>query len=805
MAALGLLAVLACAAAVVALAQRNEASRNADDAAAQRIEAEDARAAAEDAAEAAVEAQQEEEAARLAETRARAVSDARGLALRATDVFETDPDAGLLLSIAASDLLDSVDADIPEVMEALYATATEHRPLLRVELADRPGSYPSFGIAPDPRVSPSPDGGRLAHIVKSGDGGTAARIVDLETGALLRDLDQVADPVSVYWDSHDERVLVGARGVLAAVDPETGERTDLVQDGRGEVFVMGASPDHITYVVSSTSVVIARDDGSTVAEFADTHWARLSPTGEHVVLYRKDLKPWVFPEIETFPGGEPVEIPEDVAIFDWTADGDFLVLDPPRDPLLDGSLAIEQWSVDGTEVRQAFTASNTSGWPDARLSPDGRWIATEAGGRLDIYNAVSLERVDGLVLSPVQTEPQSPLTWSSDGRRLITVEANEALVWDMTAAPGSPEAALTGGARLGVSFFSQVGNDRLLLGMHDGAWELWDTVTGELEQRKPGDASQGFAAIAVSPDGKVVASPTGPTGAIRVDDLETGDSLEIDSAGLGNPLAIHPGRQLIAVGTSGDALYGGSIPSVGLVSVESGVVATQLAQNFVRDAQFSPDGRIVVFAVSAQAVTENVRLPVLDSATGDEVAHLEMPGGATGVGFSPDGRRLAVAGRFGVIELHDVDALLDGRESLVAQAPTGREGMLSSPVFSADGAVVLAGEPRLGNDPFSRVTAWSADTGMQLLWSLRSDRPTGHERMPITVDGSGIGDGLVWMPADGWLPSAGSAVQNGIIGIPVDRSELAAFAREKPTRDLTELECKTYFASSCAEFAVRLS
>ncbi|MDH3704429.1 MAG: protein kinase [Acidimicrobiia bacterium] len=797
MAALGLFAVVASVAALVAVRQRNTANENAD-----RAEAE--AAAAEEATATAVDAQRAEETARLSEVRGRAVSDARGLALQASEVFEQDPDAGLLLAIAASDLVDSADADLPEVMEALFETATRHRPLLRVELPDRPGSYPSFGVAPDPRVSPAPDGGRLVHLVESDEGGTAARIVDLETRALLRHLDQVVDPVSVFWDPHDDRILVGADGVLAAVDPETGERTDLVQDGRGEVLVMGASPDHITYVVASTSVVIARDDASTVAEFADTHWARLSPTGDHVVLYRKDLQPWVFPEIETFPGGEPVEIPEDVAVFDWTADGDFLVMDPPRDPITDARFAIEQWSVDGTQVRQVFT-TGTSGWPDARLSPDGRWIAIDAGGQVDIYDAGTLEQVEGLVLRPVQTEPQSPLTWSSDSRRLITVEANEALVWDMTAAPGSPGAALTGGARFGVAFFSQLENDRLLLGMHDGAWEIWNTRTGELEQRKPGDASEALTAIAVSPDGKIVASPTGPSGAIRVDDLETGDSVEIQSAGLGTPLAVHPGQQLIAAATSDTAIFGGSIPSVGLVSVESGVVATQLAQGFVRDAQFSPDGRIVVFAVSAQGESQDVRLPVLDSATGDEVARLEMPGGATGLGFSPDGRRLAVAGRFGVIELHDVDALVDGRESLVTRASTGREDRLSSPVFSADGAVVLAGEPRVRNDPFSRVTAWSADTEMQLLWSLRSDRPTGHLRMPITVDGSSIRDGLVWMPAGGWLPAAGSVVENGIIGIPVDRSEFAAFARQKPTRDLTELECESYFRSSCAEFTARIS
>ena len=60
-------------------------------------------------------------------------------------------------------------------------------------------------------------------------------------------------------------------------------------------------------------------------------------------------------------------------------------------------------------------------------------------------------------------------------------------------------------------------------------------------------------------------------------------------------------------------------------------------------------------------------------------------------------------------------------------------------------------------------------------------------------------------PHTGPLDTAGPKGHRGIIGIPIDRSEFAAFARQKPTRNLTELECQAYFASSCGEFEARLS
>ena len=68
-----------------------------------------------------------------------------------------------------------------------------------------------------------------------------------------------------------------------------------------------------------------------------------------------------------------------------------------------------------------------------------------------------------------------------------------------------------------------------------------------------------------------------------------------------------------------------------------------------------------------------------------------------------------------------------------------------------------------------------------------------------------------FLPADLWAACEGELsdwTEADAIGAGVDlggQDDLAAFARQKPTRDLTELECETYFASDCAAFAGRLA
>jgi WD40 repeat protein len=296
-----------------------------------------------------------------------------------------------------------------------------------------------------------------------------------------------------------------------------------------------------------------------------------------------------------------------------------------------------------------------------------------------------------------------------------------------------------------------------------------------------------------------VAAPTGIAKPIRIDKIDAGESAEISALAerFDNPLALDPDGHLLAVGTS----YGQMIdlqvaPRIGLVDLESGsLLLDESVDGLPVTAGFSPDGGTVAFAITKLAGPHS--LPVFDTGSGDEVARLEISGSATSLGFSPDGRRLAIGG-MGTLELHDLDAALDGRDSLIGRAVTGHgEDPVVSPTFDDESTTVVAGQlPTVSDsDRRSWVTAWSADAELSPLWSIGGELPVG------TVD---ISDGLVWMPAKRALPIAVNEGTMGVIGVPIDRRELADFARSKATRSLTEEECRTHFRSSCDRFAARV-
>jgi WD40 repeat protein len=797
--------------ALVAVVQRNDAEQQASRAEVQADVADEQAALAEaeagraeDAADLAAaeserarDAEADAEVARGAESDARTLSDARLLAARAPEVFDQDQDAGTLLAVAASDLLDSSGQETPEVMRALFDTATRHRTLHRFRLPREP--FGRFGAAPLPNVSSDPEGSRLAVLVPSPDGdGIEAQVVDLHTGALQVRLDAVANPTSVLWDPSSDEILVGSDGGLSSVDPESGRREDIVEGSPGRVFVLAADADTITYVRedgddergqidSTTSVIVDRSNGETLAAYPGTYWVARSPSRDSIVLSPRGQLDTDVATLETFQGRDPIPTTASNNVFGWTPNGDIVV---EHEGLL------QRLRPDGTVVRETPTETPlVAGLASAALSPDGRWIAIEgAAGRVYIRDAQTLDLVDGLTLDDGGTALLG-IAWAGDSRHLITVDTtDQAVVWDLTESARGDSVAMTGSTSR-PNFTSGPTDTELWLGWADASWEVWNTETGMLERRAAG--SHFLTSVTLRSDLGVVAASAGGGQGVAIEDLRTGARSIVATGEFDAPLALSPDGSQLAVTHLPSSLIDRSIttgmPGYGLYDVASGELILR-RDNPDRNhffATFSPEGDVLLVPTwNPHGESGDAGgVAVFDTATGTEITSIAVDGGAFSVTYSPDARMIAIGGGRGGVELHGVEELLSGRDSLIGRAEVPRSALMV-PSFDDEGSTIVAGEAT-----GATVTTWSADATMDELWSVELDGWSAATT---------IRDGLLWVIADGALPIDPHDGATGLIGVPADRAELADFARDKLTRGFTEGECQTFLASTCEEFEARL-
>jgi WD40 repeat protein len=285
------------------------------------------------------------------------------------------------------------------------------------------------------------------------------------------------------------------------------------------------------------------------------------------------------------------------------------------------------------------------------ISPDGRTlagaeVAYDSPGHIVLWDSATRE-----VRNTIHGHDRgvTSLVFSPDGKTLATSS------WDLTirlwdSMTGEPRGEIVTTEAVGRLAFSPDGKT-LAFGGENKVLTLWDVEGGSELARITGFKGPIFA-IAFSPDGRKIATGggrdgrNGAFGEVKFIDAMTHEVLA--------ELAGHS-RSIRALRFSHDGstlATGGVDSTVRLWDVNSGTARLVLGgfPDCVQAIGFSPDGRTLAVAGRADGV-----VTLLDASNGGEIARLVGHGGAVlGITFAPDGRTLATGSLDASIKLWDV-------------------------------------------------------------------------------------------------------------------------------------------------------
>jgi WD40 repeat protein len=182
-----------------------------------------------------------------------------------------------------------------------------------------------------------------------------------------------------------------------------------------------------------------------------------------------------------------------------------------------------------------------------------------------------------------------------------------------------------------------------------GGWDdtvrLWNVATGKERRRVTAHLGM-VAAVAFSPNGKLLASRGGLDGTLRLWDPETGVELRrIDSLSRVNPWRFYREAALVFAPDS-KTVAGTTRKAIVFYDVATGKPARQL--DGYRDCMYlaySPDGKLLASGGLDDVKKEQYSLRIWDGGTGQELRRCVLPKNEppTCFAFSPDSRHLVAA------------------------------------------------------------------------------------------------------------------------------------------------------------------
>jgi WD40 repeat protein len=237
--------------------------------------------------------------------------------------------------------------------------------------------------------------------------------------------------------------------------------------------------------------------------------------------------------------------------------------------------------------------------------------------------------------------------------------------------------------------------------------------------------------MAFSPDGKRIASG-GRLGTVRMWKAETG----VDIAQM-----VHmDGTTVNAVALSPDGRWVASkiivLETVRVWEVETSTEIAWLADEALADAvAFSPDGQSIA-SVTEDSSIGSREVRVWDLATGAEIARLAHEAEVGALAFSPDGQLIASGSRDGMVRVWEVET---GTE--IFRLTHG--GWVETVVFSPDGRWIASVAWQEDT-----VRVWDVETGVQIAW-LVHDRTV--NAVALSPDGRWLASASGNWPSEVWV------------------------------------------------------
>lgn len=503
----------------------------------------------------------------------------------------------------------------------------------------------------------SPDGARIA--TTSADG--TVRLWDAATGENLLVMRQPS-AAGIAFDSSGERLAVATAAPsdtpVRLWDTRTGQQIGSIGGFARDTNDVDFSPDGTGIAVADGSGESAIWDVQTgqrlvsLGRGAPTYSIRFSPDGRQVATGGNDgvVRVW-----DAATGGLLLTLPGHAATvtnLDFSPDGALLAT-----ASTDGTTRL--WDISPAGSRELLTVpAHDAVVYSVDYSADGARLATSSWDRrAAIWDARSGELLASL---PEHPDSIARIAFSPDGRSLATAAYDGVVrLWD--AASGRPIRSFAAHGPLDIDVAWDAAGQRLATGGSDGTVKLWDAATGGLLTELDGHSNR-VHRVAFSPDGALLASASWD-GTARLWRASSGEHLATLAADGGQVKSVafsSDGSRLATAHEDGAARIWSLANLAGMQQpAPTHTLAGHTGSAW--DAAFSPAGDLLATLGFDGAVR------LWDAATGEEL--LAIPGENNGpdLGFSPDGRFLAVtsgSGKVIVYAVHLDDLLALARSRL---------------------------------------------------------------------------------------------------------------------------------------------